>query len=310
MDDKMEQPKRPELTEAKAEELLEEILENPSNKFLTEHPKNRESIENADTAFEALALVRELMLRRVESSIVFDAIKDDDGFERIKVNAAGIIRVLESVEKHSESIGEGQDAVVVIFKNEIREFPPEICYKLSKHESTPRGRNSIGEEARMQQLFFDVASAAGGPIGVPEPFYAIDTGNQKIFGMEKLPAVSIDEINRGVKGLPDWVDIDDLCDDLEAFVDLLHDNSLYHRDLHPGNVMISIKAPDPAESSKKAAYIIDCGLSGYGDTIDSYRKTTAHGVFTYNDDCVMIKSVRQLLKQVRRSKQEAYDHDN
>lgn len=303
----LEQPStepRVELTEDRAEEILEGLLEDERYQFLSENPVTRDKIDNAETSLEALEVARTLILKRVEAAIIFDASSIDSRFENVKANAQTILRTMESINRNSQQIGEGQDAVVVIDKNEIREFPPEVCYKFAKQEKTPRGRNSIGVESSVQQDFFDVLSNTDTRIAIPQPFYAIDTGSEKMFAMEKLPAVSVDEINRGVKHLPDWVDIDDLCDELEASIDLLHHNDLYHRDLHPGNIMIAIKEPETENDAM--AYIIDFGLSGKGDNMNPYRKETAEGVFTYDDDCAMIKQVRKILKTVRQLKTEGY----
>ena len=305
--DEREQPKiKPseKLTEERAEEILEGLLNDDRYSFLNLNPRSAEMIGNAETSVEALSVARGLILKRLEKAIIFDASSVDDRFENVKANAETILRTMESINENAQLIGEGQDAIVVIDKNEIREFPPEVCYKFSKREKTPRGRNSIGVESAIQQDFYDVLSATETQIGIPQPFYAIDTGSEKMFAMEKLAAVSVDEINRGIKTLPEWLDIDELCDELEAVVELLHHNGLYHRDLHPGNVMISIEKP--VNPSQKRAYIIDFGLSGKGDDIEPYRRETAEGVFTYDDDCAMIKSVRQILKKVHQLNKEGY----
>ena len=292
------------MTEDEAEELLQALLMDDRYKFLTQNARTAEKIDNAETSVEALSIANSLILTRLEAAVIFNA-GADDRFESVKANAETILKTMESIQANALLIGEGQDATVVIDKNEIIEFPPEVCYKFAKQEKTKRGRNSIGMEAMVQQDFYDVLSNTDTVIGVPQPFYAIDTGSEKMFAMEKLPAVSVDEINRGLKTLPDWVDIDELCDELEAVIELLHHNGLYHRDLHPGNVMIAVEKP---ANSHKAAYIIDFGLSGKGDAIDPYRRETAEGVFTYDDDCVMISRVRQILKKVRELQKEGYAH--
>ncbi len=304
MEPKSEQSDRPALTEDRAEELLNEILDNPAYRFLQEHPKNKEVIEGSGSAIEVLAFARQLILKRVENGIVFDSIAGDEGFEKIRANAAGLIRTIESIERNQQTIGEGNDAIVVIDRNEIKEFPPEVCYKFAKLDVTPRGRNQISIEAYLQQRFFDATQYTDTIVGVPEPFYALDTGSQKIFAMERLNAVSVDEINRGVARLPQWLDIDEVCDELEAFIEILHHNRLYHRDLHPGNIMVG-RVP-PEENGGKGVFLIDFGLSSESNGTDPYREDSVQGVFTFNDDCVMIKTVRQILKAAKENQTRRY----
>jgi hypothetical protein len=308
MEPKSEQSDRPALTEDRAEELLNELLDNPAYKFLLEHPKNREVIEESDSAIEVLSFVRQLIFKRIENGIVFDSIAGDEGFEKIRANPAGLFRTIESIERNQEMIGEGKDAIVVVDKNEIKEFPPEVCYKFAKLDVTPRGRNQIGHEANLQQRFYDATHYTDTIVGVPEPFYALDTGSQKIFAMERLNAVTVDAIKRGAARLPKWLDIDEVCDELEAFVEILHHSHLYHRDLHPGNIMISLVPPE--ENGGKGVFLIDFGLSSESNNLNPYRDDSAQGVFTFNDDCVMIKRVRGILKTAKEHQAGRYANDS
>lgn len=294
--------------EQEAEKKLEEILEDPDNAFLTEHKMNLDRIEDAETAVEALRIAEELILKRLERTFEFRLLKPVEGMAVGPVNFEGIKRTIDSIKSHQELIGEGGDAFVVVDKNEIREFPPEICYKFAKAEQTPRGRNPMSYEAEIHGDFYEAAKEISNMIGVPMPFYSTELGHDKIIAMEKLPAKSVDDVLRGMGGLPDWFDVDMFCDELKHVFDELHRRGLYHRDMHVGNLMITQSATPPEDG--KWGYIIDFGLSGYGsENMDPYRKELAGQVFTYANDYDIIESVRRGLNDYRNRK-ERENHDN
>lgn len=281
--------------EIEAERKLEELLEDPDNAFLHEHKMHINRIENVETAVEALAIAESIIMKRLEATFKFNLIRPVEGVETDLVNLEGIRKTLDTVKANQEKIGEGGDAYVVIAKTEIKKFPPEVCYKFAKAEATPRGRNPMAYEAELQSDFYEQAQKlAELHIGVPEPYYSSELGHDKLIAMEKLPAKSVDDILRGIGSLPEWFDIDRFCDNLEKFLNALHEQGLYHRDMHVGNVMIRQSIEEPADGWW--GYVIDFGLSGYGaENMDPYRKEMADMVFTYHKDDDIINEVRQAL---------------
>lgn len=288
-------PGKPILTESQADEKLEALLSDPANKFLRENPANNERIENAESAKEALALAQDLIRRRIESSTTFRGLKTIEGIEMSDLSPEGLQSTVETVWQNRQKIGEGGDAIVVIFKNEIRSIPPEICYKFAIAEKTPRGRNPIQEEAELHEQFYDIASQSESKIGVPVPFYSLEIGDKKLIAMEKLPAASIDDILHSKGIIPPWFDPDEFCTELRALLDQFHENHLYHRDMHFGNIMITQKLK--LEEGDKQGYIIDFGLSGRAEIDEyAYRKEMAGYTFTYSDDYGTIGEVNRALK--------------
>lgn len=288
--------KNPELSETQAEQQLEALLSDKNNSFLTTIESNRNQLENAETAKEALAFAQEKIRKRLESGTMFNTINFIEGVDLKEISASGLSKIVESVLENAQKIGEGGDAFVVIAKNEVREFPPEICYKFAIAEKTPRGRNPVAEEAELHSRFYELAKEkTNSKIGVPIPFYSLELGTQKVIAMEKLEAKSVEDILHGKGTLPEWLDIDSFCDELKAMFDHFHGNNLYHRDMHFGNLMISQKKE--LKEGEKQGYVIDFGLSGESVIEEyAYKKEVAGTTFTYNDDYGIIKTVKKALE--------------
>lgn len=284
------------IPEHEAEAELEAILEAEENAFLSAHPQNIQRIENAASAQEAVLIAKELINRRMEQTFQFKLLKEVEGVEAISASAQGVRKIIESIKANQEKIGEGGDAFVVVDKNEIKEFPPEICYKFAKEEQTPRGRNSMTGEAEIHGSFYRASTdLLNSKIGVPMPMYTTEMGKDKVLAMEKLPAKSVDDILRGMGRLPDWFEVEAFCDQLQEFLSHMHQKGLYHRDMHIGNVMVSQVIDMPEDG--KWGYVIDFGLSSHGmEGMDPYKKEIAGTRFTYADDNGIIGQVRLELK--------------
>lgn len=285
--------------EREAEEELELLLADPENKFLREIPQNLRAIDDAPTAVEALAFARDRIDERMKRTFRFEAISNIEGIIPLEVSYSGMKSTVDTILKNAQKIGEGGDAFVVVDKNEIRKLPPEICYKFATAEKTPRGRNTVTEEAVIQENFYQtVMNMKEGKIGIPMPFYVLEISDKKIIAMEKLQARSVEHILRGVGHLPAWFDIDEFCNELRKTLEYAHAHGLFHRDMHFGNIMIS-QSPERAENGKMG-YLIDFGLSTVGDeSIDPYKKEVAGATFTYDDDYGIIESVNKELTALK-----------
>jgi serine/threonine protein kinase len=287
-----------EIEEENAEKELEALLEDPDNAFLTEIESNRRFIDECKSAVRALAFAKSRIEERLSKAVNFQGF--DYGEVTLKeVDLPALKRTIDNILKNQLEIGRGGDAFVVVDKNEIRELPPEICYKFALDEKTPRGRNSTSYEAELQGMFYDAAlEKADSKIGVPMPFYCVEVGSKKMIAMEKLGAKSIDDIKRGKGSVPEWLDVEEFCRQLTAMVDHFHEHDLYHRDMHFGNVMITQKAK--LDEGDKWGYIIDFGLSGVAKEEEfAYKKQVAGDSFTYDNDYGMIKEVRLLLNDLK-----------
>lgn len=290
---------REEITEDDAEEQLQALLDDPENSFLSEVKENREIIENSERATDALAFAKSRIIERLSKTTHLQSFEYIEGVSLKEVDLLGLKRTVDSILKNKIEIGRGGDAFVVIDKNEVRELPPEVCYKFALTEKTPRGRNDMFYEAELQGLFYDAAlEKTESIIGVPIPFYCVEIGHTKMIAMEKLNARSLDDIRRGKGFIPEWLDVDKFCEELSAMLKHFHKKELYHRDMHIGNVMISQKLQ--LDDGDKEGYIIDFGLSGISSMEEfAYVKQVAGTNFTYTEDYGILEQARLLLNELK-----------
>lgn len=286
------------LTGSDAEEKLNELLENPDNAFLTQVPQNREQIDNFESAADAVLFAEDLIRRRLKATLNAREVYGGHS-ERIEVNPDTVLNTLDHIKAHAKEIGRGADGYVVVDITDTTKIHPEICYKFALTEGVKRGRNSIAEEAELQGAFYEVAqSLSSRDISVPMPYYEVEVFTTQMIAMEKLHAKSVDEILRGIGTLPPWVDIDRFCDSLTVFIDKMHENNLYHRDMHFGNIMIS-QRPVWSEG-EPMGYVIDFGLSAYAqENMEPYKKELAGYVFTFDNDYGRIQTLRKSLKELQ-----------
>lgn len=295
-------PPQPKENDAKltpeylAEKELQDLLEDSDNAFLTEVRSNKKFIDNTDSV-TALAFVKDKIETRLRRTTEFKSISTLEGVKLLDVDFSALKRTVDNILANQVEIGRGGDAFVVIDKNEVRELPPEVCYKFSLTESTPRGRNSTKLEAELQGKFYESArELADSKIGVPVPFYSLEISNKKMIAMEKLPAKSIDDILRGKGTLPSWFDTDKFIDELKNILAHFHKNGLYHRDMHFGNVMIS--QSEDLSPDDKWGYVIDFGLSGHEqEETFAYQKQYAGNTFTYEPDYGILEMAKTELKK-------------
>ncbi len=180
------------LTESGAEKQLEDLLQDPQNAFLLENKKNRETIENAETASSALGFARRRIRERLIATLHAKEVHGGHS-EQIRVNPDSVLNALEHIRRHALKIGEGADGEVVVDLSDEVNVNPEICYKFSFVEKLRRGRNSVSEEAELQGAFYEAAlKLSNRDIQVPMPYYEIEVFTTQIIAMEKLHARSVD----------------------------------------------------------------------------------------------------------------------
>ncbi len=290
--------KTPQISEQEAEKMLAELVSNPQYRFLVENPNNQQALDELPV-FEALAFARhKIEEREARTSRMFLSTEipgvslNSESFPAIKAN-------VDTILQNAQEIGRGGDARVVIDTSEVRELPPEICYKFALEETTHRGRNMTEVEFALHEKFY--ATATKRPkahIGVPTPFYALETADHKLIAMEKLPAKSLDDLLRLGGHLPDGFDVQAFCDDLSATLDHFHKSGLYHRDMHLGNIMVVQDQKLYDEGTW--GFVIDFGLSVEDSAgLEPYKRELAGSTFTYDDDYGIMGSVKSSLAQLK-----------
>ncbi len=169
---------------------------------------------------------------------------------------------IEEIERSGYSIGEGKTANVCLLKGY-----PEICLKIISR------KNISKNSAHTEMEFLDLASNHNLP--VPKPVCSVETKEGKDYLFMETKGISLkDLVEKDLFGeLPEEFDFKNFFTELRVAVGKMHEERIYHRDLHWGNVLID-KNGRPS--------IID-----FGDAIVSqllsenpYREINAKGELT------------------------------
>lgn len=144
-----------------------------------------------------------------------------------------------------EEIGKGKSGrVIASLRN------PDICYKVFfPPEHQPRGTNDIAIEADLQREVANLGEIVG--VRTPVVKYFIQNQTVRAIAMERLHAVSVEDVLEGRAALPAAFDIKRFFPALHTYMEALHEKGFYHRDLHGGNVLIDTETGMP--------YVIDFG---------------------------------------------------
>ncbi len=186
--------------------------------------------------------------------------------------------IQELLDNHVE-IGRGKLSV-------IKKFPDNdkyknFCVKEITGPSSPYYFNDIYIEMRRQAEAFKLG------IRVPEPFLtATPTEGKEFFVMETIEGCSLEDIVAKNINLPDNFNPEIFWNKIKKMLEIMHNNNLYHRDIHLGNIMIEWKTGNPV--------LIDFGNAGTGFGLeDPYNEIESlrGEVFRFPED---IESLRQI----------------
>lgn len=191
--------------------------------------------------------------------------------------------VLESPEF---CIGEGTSADVYFIPD-----APNLCIKVISRNKTSKNHeagliqilpHTSVEECRLTAL----AASTSTHVRVPKPLFIFEVESPEtndildIICMQKMDAVTVDEVLSEAKPLPEAFNLESFSEKLELFLNDIHEARLYHQDLHGGNVMIDNKTGEPC--------VIDFGASYEGwaeeDTLnrdESSKKTLIKKLHQY-----------------------------
>jgi len=199
------------------------------------------------------------------------------------------------LDSQANKIGFGNTAEVH-FLDENSEHCFKIISETTKHSTIlrskerPRGQkcHPLPKEARFLDELQDIHST----VRVPVPFYTIvresvdeegdDYKQEKIsiFAMERLNAVSVNDVIEGLKPMPKAFRTEVFFKELRSFFEVMHRKGVHHRDAHEGNIMIDIETGMP--------YVVDFGLAAYGTSGEEqevYREVSIRGaVIIYPND--------------------------
>ncbi len=205
-------------------------------------------------------------------------------FEKIEIAH----KLIDEVMQRSIKIGEGQNANVYFSVDKKRQ---DFCIKHLKETPGRRHYQSIDWEMRLQ----DKARKLG--VKVPQPVLALITEDDNAFMvMETVKGKTLEEIMSGLASLPNTYNADEFWNKMEKMISKMHENNLYHRDLHLGNIMIDFQSGEPV--------LIDFGWAAYvpgGD--DPYREINTninHQEDFPNDDVQLKNCKRQFMGYLTR----------
>jgi serine/threonine protein kinase len=88
--------------------------------------------------------------------------------------------------------------------------------------------------------------------------------------METMDAISVEDMIMKGELPPQNFNYDNFCEKMDEFIDIMHRNKLYHRDLHGGNVMVDIATGDPV--------VIDFGRAGISSEDEAYYEDVKPGM--------------------------------
>lgn len=183
----------------------------------------------------------------------YEEIVAEGQVEKIKVAH----ELIEEILANRIKLGSGQNAEV-FFSNDL--VKQDFCVKRLKETPDRRHYQSIHREMKMQEEVRRVG------VKVPQPVLALTTEDEESFMvMETIKGKSLQDIMEQKIALPSSYNDKKFWDSLKAMMGKMHENNLYHRDFHPGNIMLDFNTGEPV--------IIDFGWSAYvpgGD--DPYRE--------------------------------------
>jgi len=167
------------------------------------------------------------------------------------------------------------------------------CLKFMSPDTLYPGlvQNSFLREANFQE---EVSKIKFKGVKVPFPYWTAsltseDGESLQIFAMQKMNAITVNDLFAGEGKLPENFDLEYFMDTLTKFINEMHNRNLYHRDLHFGNVMIDMETGDPV--------VIDFGKSTKASSSEDPYKNSIRpdGERNYQRDETSLKDLEKNL---------------
>jgi len=207
------------------------------------------------------------------------------------------------LETQRNKIGKGRTAEVhFVEKN------PDNCMKIifrGENYTTvvkEQGENSptyhpLPVEADFLEALRDISQE----VRVPKPYFSIvrelsteeeekyERQEMQVLVMERLNAVSINDVFEGVAEIPKDFDIDVYFKKLREFFELMHSRkNIHHRDAHAGNLMIDIDDCTPG--------VLDFGSATYASEYDAYEESLGGRTVRFTKDFDNLDKVERKLR--------------
>lgn len=197
-----------------------------------------------------------------------------------------VTTALQEIKERGVDIGEGRTAVVSIIPG-----GEDICLKTIKDKTISANR------AHAEMRFLNELSK--GNLIAPRPICSIETDEFDFIFMEAINGFSVkDLIEKNLfDRLPIGFDSKLFLTALQKIIEGLHEQRIYHRDLHSGNIMINLEQPnDPV--------VIDFGDAArqFLSSEDPYREKVRGKSIVFPDDLEKLRELRLELGQYLKMK--------
>jgi serine/threonine protein kinase len=209
-------------------------------------------------------------------------------------------RIIELLQNSESELGRGRTA-----RAHHGLASPKVCYKIIPDvKSEFYNQGFLYTDVEGEAKFLEDLQGIDANVRVPKVYGTIEVYDPKridVLVMERLDAVSIDDVLKMRDALPPSFALEDFFKKLKAFIETMHNKGIYHRDLHEGNIMIDKETGNPC--------VIDFGSSKklyFGDENPYVEEESLRGKRHYfTDDFEWMKKVRLLLSEhIRLTKEE------
>lgn len=209
--------------------------------------------------------------------------EEKDNSRKLEICKSDILDYIQSLREKGNILGSGQTADVCYSKTNSR-----LCYKIIR--SKEYYYNNVEEEARFLSAAREINNTE---VIIPEPEYSISNEDESLnaLAMERLDAFSIEDLLNEKEALPANFDFRGFFKKLENFVVKLNQAKIFHRDIHPGNIMIERKTDKPC--------LIDFGAAkkNFFSSEDPYRYLDAKGeLIIFTNDLIGIQQVKNKVR--------------
>lgn len=208
----------------------------------------------------------------------------------------GLVGKLERVDEHAVELDRGHWGRVMrcrVDDIEIKAGAPSggrVLYKVLLGPPVGYHNDLQAEAGFLTELHALSEKRPELRVGVPAPYFFVSDPRREILAMEDVShAVSIKNImERGIS-IPPEFPLEDAFEAVRQFIDYMHEEGYYHRDLREGNIMLNLSAR--AGGSEPLAYVIDPGFC-----IRTFSEEVARKGMDKTPDNGMINIVEKSLK--------------
>lgn len=182
----------------------------------------------------------------------------------------------EMLDNHIE-LGRGNDGVVRVFAEPGKQ---DFCVKELHEVDAPTMVNNLETEMNLQRQAVSLG------VRSPVPILCLATDEEAFMVMETIRGHSLKDIMEQHLPLPEQFNPSQFWAKAKSMIDVLHAGQIYHRDVHPGNLMLEYSTATPV--------IIDYGRAcrAFGDEDPYIQVDVLDRQLNFVDDYEGLRSAR------------------